>query len=101
MLTQNERNFSIMAHSNIWSDVSYQVVVGDTLVKATIPQKALCEEPFTGIKTVPPMVVALLRSPSPEHKIKLRAVYGVKVQYIPVISTGNSTISTFEGKEAA
>lgn len=98
MLTKAEQNYSIMANSNIWSDVSYQVVVGDTLVRATIPQKCLRTEAFTGLKTIPPMVVALLRSPSPEHKMKLRARYGVEAQYIPVISTGNSII---EGKEAA
>ena len=96
MLTKAEMMHSVMAHNNIWSDVKYVAVVSDTLVKAIIPQKTLVSEPFTSYKTMPKEVVALLRNPSADSKIKLRAIYGVEVEYIPVVSAGDSV-----GKEAA
>jgi hypothetical protein len=90
MLTKAEKNMSIMAHSGIWTDLKYVAVVGDTMVKANIPQKTLESEPFTPYKVIPREVVALLRNPSPESKMKLRAIYGVTVEYIPVVSAGDS-----------
>ena len=90
MLTKAEMMHSVMAHNNIWSSVKYTAVVGDTLVRAEIPQKALVSEPFTNYKTMPKEVVALLRNPSSDSKIKLRAIYGVIVEYIPVVSAGDS-----------
>lgn len=90
MLTKAEMMHSVMNHSGIWTDLKYTAVIGDTLVKANIPQKALISEPFTPYKVMPKEVVALLRNPSPESKMKLRAVYGVKAEYIPVVSAGDS-----------
>lgn len=96
MLTKAEMMHSVMNHSGIWTDLKYTAVIGDTLVKAIIPQKTLVSEPFTSYKTMPKEVVALLRNPSADSKIKLRAIYGVEVEYIPVVSAGDSV-----GKEAA
>ena len=90
MLTKAEKNMSIMAHSGIWTDLKYTAVIGDTLVKANIPQKSLESEPFTPYKVMPREVVALLRNPSADSKMKLRAIYGVTVEYTPVVSAGDS-----------
>ena len=96
MLTKAEMMHSVMNHSGIWTDLKYTAVIGDTLVKANIPQKSLESEPFAPYKVMPSEVVSLLRNPSADSKMKLRAIYGVEVEYIPVISTG-----TFARKEVA
>lgn len=75
--TSRNNMYAVMAHAGIWTDLHYQTIVGDTVVNAIVPAKLLKKN--HGL--LPKKAVTLLKNPSAEHQLALRAMYKIKVNY--------------------